>query len=158
MSSFDRRTFLISLAALGGCGFTPVYGPNGAGTRLRGRVSLAAPTDDLSYALTGRLLETLGPSDAPAYGLSYTITTDQDGVGITQEQETTRYQVTGSADYVLTDLTTGAVVASGNVAGFTGYSATGSTVSTLSAARDARLRLMTILADRITDQLIAKLA
>ena len=46
------------------------------------------------------------------------------------------------------------IVASGNVQNFTGYSATGSTVETLAGERDAQRRLMTILADQITIELL----
>ena len=49
----------------------------------------------------------------------------------------------------------GAVVTQGNVGGFTGYSATGSTVATTAARTDAQDRLMVILADQIVTRLIA---
>jgi LPS-assembly lipoprotein len=45
-------------------------------------------------------------------------------------------------------------VTSGSVDNFTGYSATGTTVATLAAERDAQERLMTILADQIVTRLL----
>ena len=47
------------------------------------------------------------------------------------------------------------VLLSGNVDSFTGYSATGTTVATRAAERDAYERLMTILADQIVTRLEA---
>ena len=44
---------------------------------------------------------------------------------------------------------------SGTVNNFTAYSATGSTVATLAAERDALERLMVILGDQITTRLFA---
>ena len=65
------------------------------------------------------------------------------------------HKVRSKVDYVLQNITTQAIVASGSVDNFTGYSATGSTVETLAAERDARERLMVILADLVTAQLYA---
>jgi LPS-assembly lipoprotein len=45
-------------------------------------------------------------------------------------------------------------VRQGRVSDFTGFSATGSTVATLAAERDATARLMVILADQIVDRLV----
>ena len=45
---------------------------------------------------------------------------------------------------------------SGTVQSFTSYSATGSTIATLAAQRDARARLMQILADQIAQRLAAE--
>lgn len=156
MSSFDRRTLLILLpAALAACGFTPVYGPGGNGERLRGRVRVAAPDSTDSYLLVRNLEERLGRAAQPAYALSFTLITDTQGQAITAANETTRYSIVGRVDYALKSLASGDVVASGQVDNFTGYSATGSTVETLAGERDARARLMTILADQIATRLYA---
>ena len=58
----DRRTFLISLAALGGCGFTPVYGPQGGGSALLDNVALPEPDSPEQYLLHRRLEERLDSS------------------------------------------------------------------------------------------------
>jgi LPS-assembly lipoprotein len=102
-----------------------------------------------------RLEERLGRPAAPAYDLAYTITTTPVGVGITTENAITRYNLTGSVDWTLTNRATGARVAGGRVESFTSYSATGSTVAGLAAEEDAALRLMRILADQIVTRLIA---
>jgi len=155
MSSFDRRSLLILPLALAACGFTPVYGPGGTGSALRGRVQVQEPDAPDDYILVRTLEDRLGRAQAPAYALSYTLATRTEGQAVTATGETTRYSLVGQVDYALTDLETGNVVASGKVQNFTGYSATGSTVETLSGERDARERLMTILADQIVTRLYA---
>ncbi len=155
MSSFDRRTLLTLPLALAACGFTPVYGPGGTGTALRGRVLVQEPDAPDDYILVRTLEDRLGRAAAPAYDLGYTLTTQTEGQAVTATGETTRYSLVGQADYTLTDRRSGTVVASGRVQNFTGYSATGSTVETLAGERDARERLMTILADQIVTRLYA---
>lgn len=157
MSSFDRRRFLISSASLGAlasCGFTPAYAPGGTASALRGRVELDAPDTRESYTLYNRLTESFGTPVTPGYLLSYTISTDEKQIGITRDQEITRYHVEGTVAYTFTDVASGQVILSDTVKSFTGYSATGSSVDTLTASRDAYARLMTILADQMVARLI----
>ncbi|SLN68703.1 hypothetical protein AQS8620_03248 [Aquimixticola soesokkakensis] len=154
MSLSDRRTILKAALVLGAalslsaCGFTPVYGPEGAGLALRGKVAVQAPDDATSYALVARLQRRLGLTQSPDYRLTYTITTASTSVGVTDEEATTRYQITGQARYSLTDLQ-GSVVRSGTVSNFTAYSAIGSDVALVTARADANERLMVMLADQI---------
>jgi LPS-assembly lipoprotein len=158
MSSFDRRAVLILPLALAACGFTPAYAPGGAATRLLGRMRAADPTDKNGFDLVERLEERLGRSKDPTYVLSYTITTQAAGVGITTENEITRFNLRGVIDYTLSDAATGARLTGGRVQSFTAYSATGSTVAGLAAEEDAAYRLMRILADQIVARLIAAAA
>lgn len=159
MSLFDRRSFLFtSLAALGGlsaCGFTPAYGPGGSAAALRGRVTLPEAADRNGYDLNRHLAAVFGPATAPTYSLDYKLAVNENPVGVTRDQEITRYHVEGTLQYSLTDMARGAVVASGTVTQFTAYSATGSTVDALTAPRDARARLMRILGDDMVSRLIA---
>ena len=157
MSSSDRRLFLLGLAALplAGCGYVPVYGEGGSAERLRGQVAIAPPGDRDAFDLVARLEDRLGRATAARYALAYEIDTGTEGLAITPEQETTRYNILGEVSFTLTDATNGAVVLADTVDSFTGYSATGSTVATKAARRDARERLMVILADRIVTRLIA---
>lgn len=97
----------------------------------------------------------LGLPDVPTYRLSASIAIDEDELGITLDQTITRFNVVGEVTYTLTDASTGTAIASGTASSFTSYSATGTTVATLSAQRDARERLMVILADQITAELLA---
>lgn len=158
MSSSDRRTFLIALAGLplAACGFTPAYAPGGPAAGLMGQVRAEDPPNREAFDLVGRLEERLGtPSGGARYSLGYRIETREMGVAITPDNTITRYNITGSVAFTLKDAATGKVLTSGKVSNFTAYSATGTTVATLSAREDARHRLMVILADDIVTRLIA---
>jgi len=157
MSSSDRRTFLLGLAALplAACGFTPAYGPAGGATRLRGRIALQDPVTREDFTFVTRFETRLGRAQAPAFDLAYTINATRESGGITAANETTRYTLKGTATYSLTDRASGARVAGGTVRGFTSWSATGTTVAGLAAEDDAARRLAVILADQVITRLIA---
>ncbi len=155
MSSFNRRAILFLPLALAACGFTPAYAPGGAATALLGTVRVQDPTNKNGFDLVERLEERLGRPENHRYDLTYTITTQAVGVGVTTENEITRFNLKGVIDYTLSDHATGARLAGGRVQSFTAYSATGSTVAGLAAEEDAAYRLMRILADQIVARLIA---
>lgn len=158
MSSFSRRAFLISAVTLAGCGFSPAYGPSGAAQALRGAVTVAEPQTREDYSYARALAHAFGPADAPRYRLAYTIETDESPVSLTRAQEIYRYHIRGSATYALVENASGATLASGQVSAFTAYAATGSTVASLSATRDAYARLMQQLADRTVSELVIAMA
>lgn len=156
MSSFNRRFVLLGAAALAGCGFAPAYGPNGSARHLLNAVSVDEIKSSNGFHLVRQLEHRLGRPNAPSYGLSVSIVTQQQGVAVTTDNRTTRREIFGSATYALRRLDDQTVVGSAKVSSFTGYSTTGSTVSELSAEQDAYERLMIILADQIVSDLIAK--
>jgi LPS-assembly lipoprotein len=161
MSSFNRRFFMLSAAALGGtslsgCGFEPVYGTDGAASMLLNNVLVDEPKANESYVLVRELENRLGqPGGAPEYGLSLALHLDERGVGRTSAQVTNRFDVIGSVTYALRGMDNKEVRTTGKVSSFTSYSASGSTVSELAAKDDAYERLMVILADRIVVDLQA---
>lgn len=151
-----RRLFgLGALSALAGCGFTPVYGPGGGGAALQNAVLVDAPATRDAFLLTRTVEERLGRPSDPRYGLGTAITVTQEAIAISSNNVTTRYNLLGTVTYALRDLATGAVLGSGKVTNFTGYSASGSTVATQAAERDARERLMQILTDQMITRLVA---
>lgn len=151
----SRRSLLLGPLLLAACGFTPAYGPGGSADKLTETVWVQDPTDKNAFDLVERLEERLGRPETIRYDLTYTITTESVGVGITGDNKITRYNIKGVVDYALTDRASGARVTGGRVQSFTAYSATGSTVAGLAAEEDAGLRLMRILADQIVSRLIA---
>ncbi|MEZ5911217.1 MAG: LPS assembly lipoprotein LptE [Paracoccaceae bacterium] len=157
MSSSDRRSFLLTLAALplAGCGFSPAYAPGAPAAELQGRVRIDDPADKNGFDLVERLEERLGRTREPRFVLSYQIVTKAVGVAISPENAITRYHLTGAVSFALNDAETGGTVTKGVVESFTAYSATGTTVAGLAAERDAGERLMRILADQIVTRLIA---
>ena len=154
MSSFDRRALLISLAALAGCGFEPVYQSDGTADGLRGAIRVNPPTTRDEYALVSRLEDRLGFGEAARYELRVFLQTESEGLAITGTNEISRYNLLGTASYALRDLSTNQVVLTDRVNSFTSYSASEQPVATLTAERDAQERLMVALADKITSQLL----
>lgn len=153
----DRRGFLTGLAALAlaGCGFRPVYGEGGAGRALRHAVRAADPVSPEDFHFVAALEEVLGRPDAPRFDLAYVIALREAGGGTVQGLGATRMQVFGTLDFTLTDAGTGAQVAQGQITGDSAYSSTGTQLATLTAAEDARLRLMRSLAERLVTRLYA---
>ena len=152
-----RRAALLGLLALAGCGLTPVYGPQGGGGRLFGRLRPRDPETPIDFVFNRRIAERLGPDDAAEYGLDYRIDVGVAAQAITPDEVTTRYTLNGTADFVLTG-PDGAEITRGRVSNFTSYSTTGTTVSTLAAEGDARQRLATMLADQVVTRLLAAAA
>ncbi|WP_299202878.1 LPS assembly lipoprotein LptE [uncultured Tateyamaria sp.] len=140
---------------LTGCGFEPVYGPGGTGTKLQNRVLVDTPIDREGFLLVRQLEERLGRAGDPAYRLGIELAVREEARAIDPDGDIRRFHVIGDATYTLSDTATGAVLQSDTVDNFVGYSATGTTVATLAAKRDAVERLMTILADEIVLQLQA---
>lgn len=144
-------------AAVAGCGFTPAYGPDGGAQQLQGQIEVAAPDGRGrdAYLITRRLEERLGRSGTAArYRLEYTRGEAVAGLAITADGKTTRYNLIGWVDYRLIRQEDGAVVEAGKVENFAAYSATGTTVATLAAERDARERLAILLADQMVDRFL----
>jgi len=155
MSWCNRRWILTAPLAVAACGFEPVYGPQTAAMALYGSVRVDAPETPDAFVLVRELEQRLGRSTTPAFQLSYVLVTQDDGQAVTESGDITRFSLVGVVDYTLRSVDSGTIVASGTVDNFTGYSATGSTVETLAAERDAHERLMIILAEQIATRLNA---
>lgn len=157
MSSSDRRAVLglLALLPLAACGgFVPAYGPSGAARGLLQRVRIDDPKDKNAFDLVARLEDRLGRVEDAAYDLSYRISTSEVDLGVTPSNTITRYNVTGSVTFGLTELATGKVVITATVGTFTSYSASGTTVATGASRADAYRRLMRLLADQIVARLV----
>jgi len=152
MSWFKPLFLCVALAA---CGFAPVYGPEGTGTALQNRVMVDPPVDREGFLLVRQLEDRLGRTGDAAYRLSVNLTVAQENRAIDPDGDIRRFHLIGTATYELRDAETGTVVRADAVDDFVGYSATGTTVATLAARRNAQERLMTILADQIVLQLQA---
>ncbi|MEM8803880.1 MAG: LPS assembly lipoprotein LptE [Pseudomonadota bacterium] len=142
--------------SLAGCGFTPVHAPGGAASDLRGRIDVAAPRDEEGFALVKRLEDRLGLPQGADLALTASIRISEDAVGFLPDGEISRFNVVGRVDWRLTRLADGDKISDGSETSFTSYSATSTTVATTFAQRDARRRLMVILADRIVSDLFSQ--
>ncbi|MGI9393376.1 MAG: LPS assembly lipoprotein LptE [Boseongicola sp.] len=150
----NRRWFLASFAALAGCGFEPVYAPEGRAHGLRGRIDVAEPADEEGFALVQRLEDRLGSTAGGDLMLNAEIRVEEKAVGLLPDGSISRYNVLGQVNWSLNDGSGPQI--SGNERSFTSYSATSTTVATIVAQRDARERLMIILADRIVADILAE--
>lgn len=156
---FQRKRPALAVAValtLAGCGFTPVHAPGGAASDLRGRIDVAAPSDEEGFALVQRLEDRLGLPQGADLALTANIRISEDAVGFLPDGEISRFNVIGRVNWQLTAKGGGEDVASGSETSFTSYSATSTTVATTFAQRDARRRLMIILADRIVADLLSR--
>ncbi len=152
----SRRALLSSCFAVAACGFTPVHGPGGTAEGLRGRIEVAAPADEEGFALVRRLEERLGRPRGADLSLLADIRLSEESVGFLPDGEISRFSVEGRVDWQLTRVNDGTLVATGDANSFTSYSATSTTVATRFAQRDARRRLMIILADQVVADLLTR--
>ncbi len=152
----SRRLAILSCLGLAACGFTPVYGPAGTAPGLRGRINIARPSDEEGFALVKRLEDRLGQSQASDLSLTAQIRVSENAVGFLPDGEISRFNVVGQVDWRLARVGDGSEVARGREKSFTSYSATSTNVATTFAQRDARRRLMVILADRIVTDLMGR--
>jgi LPS-assembly lipoprotein len=74
---------------------------------------------------------------------------------VNTESDINRFNFIGVANYALVEQSTGRTLVSGKVDNFAGASQSGTTVASLAAERDARQRLMVLLADQITVRLLS---
>lgn len=157
MSSCDRRRFALSLVALplAACGFTPVYGPGGAGNLLREAVRVEPPRNRREFELVARLEERLGVPDRPRYALTHDLSVSRQSVAITGTDDVLRVRINGRVSYALVEAASDAQVLAGRVSTFTEYSTFGTTLATDAAEQDANDRLMVALADQIVAELLA---
>jgi LPS-assembly lipoprotein len=116
-------------------------------------VTVAEPDTEEEFAFTARLEDRLGRVQTPRYDLSFRLTTSEVDLAIDDSNNITRFNVEGRLVWSLSE--GDVVLISGEETAFTAYSATGSTISTLESERDARRRLMVILADKVVARLLA---
>lgn len=146
-----RRSIVLALAACAGlaaCAFQPLYGPQGAGSKLNGRIAIAEPTTSRDYVMARELELAFGPAADPAYRLGYRLSVRSEDAAITSGQEIDRVNLIGTLRYTLRTLPGGETVATGTSDGFVSYSSAGEPVAINAARNDAELRLARILADR----------
>jgi LPS-assembly lipoprotein len=159
----DRRGVLklgLAFAGLGllaGCGFQPLYGAGAPAAGMNGQFILETPDGQPGFVMRERLTERLGEPSSALYRLKVTLNLQSRGAALTQQDYTTRYDVTGVASYEVLPLAGGAPVLTGTVTSMTAYSApegnNSSAFASLVAERDAETRLARTLADQIVMEL-----
>ncbi len=145
-----RAFALIALVA--SCGFTPVYAPGSQTALALSTIEVEEPKNQNSYLFVRAMEDRLGrPTDADKL-LKYKVTIKPEGV----ESDNDRRRVVGVTNYRVVMKGTKKVVASGAVNSFAGYSVSDGLFA--GARQDAVERLITIMADQMTRELIIKLS
>ena len=147
----SRRGFLSAALVLAGCGLTPVMDPSSQ--RLYNQILIQAPVNRAEYELVRNLEAQLGAAKSARFALHYELKVTEDNIVVSAAQEISRYSLVGELEYSLLDAD-GAFLTRQTAKSLTGYSATGTTVATQRAQRDAYDRLMTILARQVASELL----
>lgn len=147
----SRRGFLSAALVLAGCGLTPVMDPSSQ--RLYNQILIQAPVNRAEYELVRNLEAQLGAAKSARFALHYELKVTEDNIVVSAAQEISRYSLVGELEYSLLDKD-GAFLTRQTAKSFTGYSATGTTVATQRAQRDAYDRLMAILAGQVASALL----
>ncbi|WP_299848788.1 LPS assembly lipoprotein LptE [uncultured Roseovarius sp.] len=150
--TFLRLAALLVTLVVAACGFTPVYAPGSDTAQVLSQIEIAEPRNQNSYLFVRAMEERLGrPTDADKI-LKHKVSVVGEGV----ESDTDRRRVVGAVSYQLTDKKTKKLLASGNVDTFAGYSVSDGLFA--GAQQDAIERLIIIMADQLTRELMIKLA
>ena len=157
MSWFNQIRLFAIAATLGiaACGFTPLHGPNEAATKTRGLIEVAEVPGVTGFEMRRQLSELLGVGPEPTHLLTVSVSTSQQGLAITQESDITRFNITGTATYALTNSAAGVEVLTGEVRAFAAYSSNDAPFATDVAERDAQRRLAQSLSDQIATRITA---
>ncbi|MBP7001295.1 LPS assembly lipoprotein LptE [Amaricoccus sp.] len=147
---------LAALALVAACGFEPLYAPAGPAAASAGRVEVGVIDGIAGFAMRERLVARLGEPAGVTHRLDVDLAFEKSGVAITEKDVTSRFDVTGTAEWKLASLSGGGAALSGTETAVTGYSAptseTSSAFAILSAQRDAEKRLAETLADRVAQR------
>lgn len=151
---WPRPFLLISLLLIGlaSCGFTPVYAPGTNSAAALSEIKVAEPKNEPGYIFVREMEDRIGQATNPTKLLNFRIAINGEGI----ESDTERRRFVGVVYYKLIDLNTRAVLEQGTVDSFASYSVSDGLF--ISARQEAIKRLVIILADQLTRELIVKLA
>jgi LPS-assembly lipoprotein len=155
MLLFNRRKFLTVAAtplALSACGFTPIYSDGSAADRMHGRITLGSFDGLDGFQMREQLESRLGAASTATHRLDVVLNIDSDGVAITADGSITRYNLSGTAKFTVTQQG-GGIVFQDSVTAFTAYNATASAYATRIAEQDATRRMAVTVADKIVTRL-----
>lgn len=162
-----RNTLRILVAGMASgfaasCGYSPVYGPRSTSQVAAGLggVRVGQIKDRTGQILRNNLLDRLNPKGQPAspeYHLSVVISESIRNLGVQRDETTTRSDLTVSARFQLVQLGIKEPVMQGVSTSTNGFNRVNTHYATVVAARDARKRAASEIADDITNRLAAYL-
>jgi LPS-assembly lipoprotein len=152
-----RRTLLLFLLILGGCGLRPLYGGGGSGqvAQTLRSVSVGPIPGRAGWLVRTSLEDRLGGIDADAarYRLEVELDDQIAGYGIRRDNTITRERRTLRARYRLVDASVGTVVLDATAGSDVGIDVVSSEYATVAAEQTALERLATEIADQIVRRL-----
>jgi LPS-assembly lipoprotein len=146
-------------AALGGCGFQPLYAAPGVVSNLAS-IDVVAPQGRAGFLLRQHLDDAFAKnrSGAPNYRMQLALAEARYPRGVRTDNVATRYEYVVTADYTLAALPSGAVVKRGRVRVETTYDSADQPYASITAQQDAQDRATEEAARRIQLELAAWLA
>ena len=153
---------LVATLIVAACGFQPLYGSeqgvlSGAVVENLAAVRIIGIADRLGQIVRNDLLDRLNPfgePTAPRYSLAVQLEEAKEGLAIQIDDTVTRFNLTLTANYFLTDAQSGAVLTTGSVRATAAYNVLRSDFANVIAERDAQQRA----AREISDELKTRLA
>lgn len=152
-----RALLLAAVATTAGCTLQPLYGRSGAtGTVERDRIALEALPGRDGYIFReaiGRrfILDTAAPT-----ALRVDLSLRQTGLAISREGEIGRFNIEGTARFVLRERGGDGDTLEGSVRSISGYSTLASAYATRVAREAAEERVLTDLAERVFAQIAVR--
>lgn len=134
------------LTGLTACGFRPLYGPqNGYDASLAemASVKVLPIPERIGQILRNSLLDRLTPRGAPVnprYRLGVSMEIQKEGLAFEKDESVTRFNLTVSANYQLTEIATGSVITSGSARSVAAFNVVRSDFANISAEADAERR------------------
>ncbi len=157
-----RNLSVLALGAalsLAGCGFHPLYteraGPHTEVRQALASVYVGTIQDRMGQQMRNMMVERLTPDgepSAPRYRLNITLTRVMGGINFQKNATASGGEMTLSAQWYLNDNKTGRLIRSGALSSTDSVNYLGPRYASVSAERDAESRLLTDMADMITDQ------
>jgi LPS-assembly lipoprotein len=141
---------VLVLAALGGCGFTPLYATPGVTPGLSS-IEVNVPHGRTAYLLSEALNDALGRDrSAPAaYRLDVTLIEKRYPRGLRQDNTANLYEAHVIVNYQLTEIDNGKVLTTGSEPVEVSYAATPEPYAGITAQQDAQQRAADEAAQRI---------
>lgn len=154
------RSFLIVFSlifVLQACGFRPMYGEQAAADIDLASISINAPHSRVEQVFYSHLQDVLNPTHEPAqknYDLATTLKETSGSLAVQQNNAISRFRVTLTVNYTLTDRFSDKVMAEGSITRHGGFDKVESDYATYVTRKKTRERLARSVAEALRLELI----
>jgi LPS-assembly lipoprotein len=150
-----RALIALSLVALAGCGFRPLYGERSAASVTvpeLAAIQIDSIPDREGQLVRNNLLDKMQPrgmAAKPLYRLTVSVGISRVSLGVRIDETATRGSLTMSASYVLADMASGDQIMTGNSRAVSSYNILDSDFANVISENDAIRRTATNLSEEI---------